>query len=404
LFTFIDRLGNQEVLTAFSGEQVEDILLRNHIPPSSVLVLKDGSPVADTHEINLEVDYLATLIEGYDLSSIRNIYKNNREKYSDESDAVYVKRRLSLTKSGAFDEESAALSLEEIASYVEATVLDTCVEFEMFNEGDGVLLGLSGGVDSSSLLLALSAARKKLSTFRLVAVTFEDFDSSNSPTLQHAIALANQLNVEHHLAPAGLAEEIFNLNTPLRDILPRLMNTEAAHQVMYIDHHTTRRVLEVFAAQKGLSKIALGLHTTDLIAGLLNGWMTGYNVANLPVRQIEDITYTYPLAFISKRELHLYHLHSTGHLARHTNPNQWEKNPKDRNFYYFLADQFQYYWPSIETMLFTAHNWRLNRTDPLRFERCQNCGSALLQQPFTVVGREECDVCMILRRAGYIKK
>jgi hypothetical protein len=182
------------------------------------------------------------------------------------------------------------------------------------------------------------------------------------------------------------------------------MNTPFAHHVMYIDHHTTRRTLEVFAEQGGLNRIALGLHTTDLIAGLLNGWMTGYSIANLPVRELGGLTYIYPLAFLSKRELHLYHLHCTGDLARHAYPNPWETDPMDRNFYYYLADHLQALWPGLETMLFTAHNWRLRRQPSLRYEQCQNCGAAILQQPFTTAKAEECDVCTVLRRAGFIER
>ena len=100
------------------------------------------------------------------------------------------------------------------------------------------------------------------------------------------------------------------------------METTDAHQVMYIDHHTTRRTLEVFAESHKSHKIALGLHTTDLLGGLLNAHVTGYQTGSIPSRHLGNVEYIYPLAFISKKELHLYHLFRTGKWALHTPPNQ----------------------------------------------------------------------------------
>jgi tRNA(Ile)-lysidine synthase TilS/MesJ len=399
MFTFIDRLGHQEHLRPNPGERVDTILNRHRIPADSVIVLKEGRPVSDFHAIESASTYEAHLIEGFDIASIRALYHD--EDDNGAGDAAYVKRSLIFSLSGSFERNYVALDAAETAEYVERTIFETCTEFDLITPGESVLLGLSGGVDSGSLLLALSAMRVKLPSFRLMAVTFEDNDR-DSPTFQQARDLAASVSVEHAIAPAGLAEEIFHLNAPLREILPALMTTPSAHFAMYIDHHTTRRTLEVFAERHGLTRIALGLHTTDLVAGLLNGWMTGYQIGGLPTRKIGNATYIYPLAFILKRELHLYFLHKTGRLALHAYPNAWERRPLDRNFYYYVADVLQSYWPGMEKMLLTAHNLDVTRKPPLRYEQCRNCGSVLLVQTFTPVSAGECDACTVLRRAGYI--
>jgi len=401
VFTFIDRLNEQISLAVLPGERVEALLLRNRIPPASVIVLCDGNPVPESHVIQPAGSYVASLIEGYDIAAIQKAYSVLSDSVAAEG-AAYIKKRLQLTRTGGIYVEAVPLNLAETAQHVETTIVDTCQHYDLIRSGDGVLVALSGGVDSSSLLLALSSVAKRLPEFRLVAVTFEDFDSQTSATFGHATDLARRLGVDHHLAPALLAEEIFHLNTPLRDVLPRLMRTSIAHQTMYIDHHTTRRVLEVMAERLSLTRVALGLHTTDLVAGLLNGVMSGYNIADLPLRALGTVTYIYPLAFVTKRELHLYHLFRTGTLARHSSPNPWELNPTDRNFYYYLGDQLQSWWPGLEVLMFTAHQWRLRRQAPLTYIECRNCGSALLEQPFTALTGGECDVCAILRSQGFI--
>jgi tRNA(Ile)-lysidine synthase TilS/MesJ len=401
VFELVDRLGNRELIVPLPGDRVETILLRHHVPPSSVLVMRDGQPVSDSHLLEDQAGYTAHLIEGYDLRTIRAVL-SRLQSDPDAAAAAYAVRRIGFSTAGELETESVGLSLEETAAYVEQKIADTCREFELIREGDRVVIGLSGGVDSSSLLLALDAVRPHLPSFRLIAATFEDFDREHSRTFEHAVDLAGRLGVEHHVVPAQIAQEVFRLRLPLREILPGLMRTSSAHHVMYVDHHTTRRALEVFAERSSFNRIALGLHVTDLLAGLLNGWATGYHVGSLPVRPIGDVEYVYPLAFVTKRELHLYHLHRTGELARHSFPNPWEINPKDRNFYYYLADLMQSYWPGLETMLIPAHNWRVRREPPLRYEECENCGSTLLHQPFSSISSAECDACTLLRSAGYL--
>jgi tRNA(Ile)-lysidine synthase TilS/MesJ len=218
-------------------------------------------------------------------------------------------------------------------------------------------VGLSGGVDSSSLLISL----KKLSAqigFKITAATFEDFDSLSSPTFTNAQSLSKRLSVDHKLISASLVSDTFRLKKSIREILPELMNTQYAHYAMYADHHTTRRALEIFSKEVEATKIVLGLHTTDIIAGLLKSLTTGYYVADIVKRQIGEFTYIYPLMFVPKKELHIYYYANMGKYAVHSFPNTWEVNPTDRNYYYYLADMLQTYFPGIENLLFEAHSCR----------------------------------------------
>jgi tRNA(Ile)-lysidine synthase TilS/MesJ len=401
MFEFRDRLGNTETLRPLPGDRVETLLLRHHIPPASVLVLKADQPVSDSHVIDPGGAYLASLIEGYDLGAIRAALSRLTDG-ADAADSEYAFRRLTFGETGALEVEAAGMSPEEVADQVEAKILDTCREYDLVREGDGVVLGLSGGVDSSALLLALDAVRPYLPKFRLVTATFEDEDQKHSETLQHAIDLAKSLGIEHQIVPVTIAQEVFHLRAPLREVMPALMDTNASHNVMYIEHHATRRALEVFAERNGLNRISLGLHTTDLLAGLLNSWATGYHIGNIPLRPIGKFDYIYPLAFVTKRELHLYHFQRTGRLARHAFPNDWEIHPKDRNFYYYLADRLQSIWPGLETMLVPAHNWRIKRQPALTYEQCDNCGSTVLHQPWSSVASNECDACTVFRKHGFL--
>jgi tRNA(Ile)-lysidine synthase TilS/MesJ len=242
-----------------------------------------------------------------------------------------------------------------------------------------------------------------LPSVEIHAATFQDFDSKWSETFEFAKRLAERHQVDHHIVEASYAERVFHLNRPMAQILMHLMETDDAHLAMYADHHSTRRVLEVYADEIGTKTLALGLHTTDLLAGLLNGYTTGFDVGPAPRRPVGPYSYVLPLAFVPKRELHLYYTHKTGHTPKQTTPNQWEFNPTDRNFFYYLADQIQWYWPGIETWMLTAH--ARNAPDrKARYRTCENCGGSVVQQPLlTDEWSGLCDVCSVLDKHGWIE-
>jgi len=392
-------MGGQTGLAASGGERVGAVLFREGVPPSSVIVLRREIPVSDDHLLVPGESYEAQLIEGYDLATVRAA--RDALAGADEGCAPYVQRRLYLTPIGGLETERQSMELDELAAYVEDTVYDTCAEFDLMPRGSSVLLGLSGGVDSTSLLLALDAVRRRRGNdFEIVAATFEDADMRGSPTFSRASLLARELGVQHVVIPAARAEEVFGLTGPLDEVLPALMETEYAHVTMYADHHITRRLLEVETDARGIDRIALGLHTSDLVAGLINGFMTGYASGSLPSRTVGHHVYVYPLAFLAKRALHLYHLQRRGHLASHTEPNGWERHPTDRNFYYWLADALQELWPGHEQLLLAGQETRVRGLTQLVYVTCTNCGASLLQQPFSAVEDGECDVCQALRAAG----
>lgn len=404
LFQLHDRLGGVTELAALPGESVATVLHRHRIPIPSVVVLKDEQVVVnETQTLTSGGAYVAQLIEGYDLSGILNTYE---DLYGSSVDAPAVLARLRLDVTGQLETSRYELSLDAVVQYVEDTVGDTCAEFDVFSRDAAatpLLLGLSGGVDSTALLLALVANKYRFPGLQLVTATFEDVDTA-SATHQRAADMARAHSSRHLVVPAELARSTFHLKMPLLEALRYLMNTEDAHKVMYADHHTTRRALELAALEQGISRIALGLHVSDLVAGLLNGMFTGYAVDSIPVRKVGEIEYVYPLAFLHKRLLHLYYRAKTGAFATHAHPNAWELQPTDRNFYYYLADSLLELWPGAELFLYSAHKWRGRRSDAKIEEQCENCGSTLLHQRFTSIDSDWCDVCAMFIKHGLLEE
>lgn len=397
-FELVDRLGVSRPIEARAGDTVAQTLLRSFIPPLTVYVESGGQPWADTRRLADGGRYVAHLIEGYDLDSIRSLYLQE----ASTSDAAYVKRRLVFTDDGKLRLEQTELSLAETARLVEQTIASTIRRYRLVGPGDTLVIALSGGVDSGSLMLALGALLDSGELpFQVIAATFQDFDSRHTEALTRARGLAARFGVRHELVPDDVARSVFHLDRPLRQVLPALMETEDAHQTMYVDHHTTRRTLEVFAAGQGTDHIALGLHTSDLLAGLLNAQASGYRYGELPLRQVGDFRYVFPLAFVPKKELDLYYLHAMGGIPEQSPPNPWEFNPLDRNFYYYIADFLQSMWPGVEHWLLTSP--LLSQADKPQYVNCGNCGGALDPQGRPWTPGDFCDVCSLLARYGYVQ-
>lgn len=383
-------------------------LLRHGIPPPSVVVYRDDEEIVpDDAPLGASTVHMARLIEGYDLAGIRQLFEadlTRPESGPHSADLGLLKRRLSISATGSLHVERHRLDPPSVARHVEEVVEETISRFALMRAGSPVVLGLSGGVDSGSLLMLLSGWRDTCSDDppEIHAATFRDFDSRYSETFDAAARLAEKHDVTHYVLEPDTAERAFRLNRPIAQILMSLMETDDAHVAMYVDHHTTRRVLEVFADENGARDIALGLHTTDLLAGMINSWSSGHEVGPIPERPVGPYRYVLPLAFVPKRELHLYYSERTGHLPVQTTPNQWEFTPTDRNYLYYLADHLQWLWPGVQNFVFSAHA-AAPRSEPT-FRTCENCGGAARQLDLDPHWSGLCDVCRLLDRHGWIRR
>lgn len=351
-----------------------------------------------------DASYTARLIEGYDLNTLRNVYVSTLPDgpRMDKPIEGFLKQRLSFSADGAVSMEESGMGQSAVSEHVTETVMETIERFDLIPPGSSIVLGLSGGVDSGSLTMLLSKYRERSSRtdFSIMAATFQDFDSKHSAAFDYAAEIANKCGVEHGFIEAGLAEEVFNLKRPLAQVLMLLMETEDAHQAMYVDHHTTRRMIEVYADEQKASQVAIGLHATDLLAGLLNSMSTGHELGGIPGRTVGNYRYIFPLAFAQKRELHLFYAEELGHLPKQTTPNQWEFNPTDRNFYYYLADHLQWIWPGVQNWMLTSQG--LDDPGSEDFHQCENCSASVRDLRGAPEWIGICDVCSLLEKHGWI--
>ncbi len=251
------------------------------------------------------------------------------------------------------------------------------------------------------MLLLLSTLKERLPSFEIFAVTYDDFKGKEDPTYNYIKDLADFFGINHEIITEKEIMSLFNLKISPKKIFKNLMKTEDADKVMYADHHVMRRTIEAFAEENKIKKIFLGLHASDIIAGFLNSYITGYVSNPAPRRIVGDFEYMLPLCNLTKKELKIYSsVNKLTHISS-SEINSWEINPLDCNLYYYLADQLQFFWPNIHSWLIEGHKRLFKNLRKEDYVLCKNCRSPILPQSRDKISL--CDVCKLFEKHNYLQ-
>jgi tRNA 2-thiocytidine biosynthesis protein TtcA len=168
-------------------------------------------------------------------------------------------------------------------------------DFDLIQDGDRVMVGLSGGKDSWALLQILDVLRKKAPVdFTLVAVNVD----SGYEEYQHGLiaetcaARGWELRVEH---------------TSIGEVMDDLLDADATPCSLCA--RLRRGVLYRLAREVGATKIALGHHLDDFIETLLLNLFFAGALKAMPARLRSDNgehVVIRPLAYVTEDEARAY--------------------------------------------------------------------------------------------------
>ncbi len=183
----------------------------------------------------------------------------------------------------------------ELESRLARKVTRAIVDYEMIEDGDRVMVGLSGGKDSWALLQVLDVLRQRAPVrFSLVAVTVD----SGYQTYDHDLIARTcetrgwECRIEH----TGIGEVI-------EDIL------DAGETPCSLCARFRRGVLYRVAGEVGATKIALGHHADDFIETLLLNLFFSGALKAMPARLRSDDgahVVVRPLVYVGEDEARAY--------------------------------------------------------------------------------------------------
>ena len=168
-------------------------------------------------------------------------------------------------------------------------------DYRMIEEGDRVMVCLSGGKDSYTLLdLLLSLQRSAPVSFSLVAVNLDqkqpDFPAHVLPDYLRS------LGVDFHV----IEQDTYSV---VKRLIPE------GRTMCSLCSRMRRGALYKWAAANGITRIALGHHRDDIVETLfLNLFFGGHLKAMAPKFKSEDGRHVVirPLAYVAEREIERY--------------------------------------------------------------------------------------------------
>ena len=183
----------------------------------------------------------------------------------------------------------------DLESRVAKKTTRAIVDYRMIEDGDRVMVGLSGGKDSWALLQMLDVLRQRAPIrFSLIAVNVDSGykDYKHDVIARTCTARGWEYRIEH-TAIGEIIDDILEDNKTPCSLCARLR----------------RGVLYRIAAEVGANKIALGHHADDFIETLLLNLFFGGALRAMPAKLVSDDgahVVIRPLVYVSEEEARAY--------------------------------------------------------------------------------------------------
>lgn len=409
-----DRLDREFPIKCAEGEKIHDILVKNHIPLDSIFLRCNDKIVDDYNAVYHESNnYIVEMVRAYhlpDFLTYLNLWENKPKEAFREGESYYTKRLAIHDKeNGDFQYLRTSFSEEELVVYLDNMFVSGVYEAGLIEEGDDILLAISGGRDSLSLAYFLTRNKDCLPDFNLTAVHVET--SSNKLETSYCIDIAKRFGIPLTVITEKETTDLYNLNVSIYDALDSIKDDYNRSYAIFSAHNIIRANVEKFAREHKKNKIIYGLMKEDIAASIMKGTFIGRPFSGPLLRNYGEFTLIYPLWPIAKKELTLYLEVVDKKNNQQGSPMVYERGALSRDIYYMMIDTLEDIYPGACYQLFEAHKVaNRNYIKKIDYCRCRNCGTTYTDsyridaEPTVERSDGLCDLCNMFNRFGYIKE
>lgn len=183
-----------------------------------------------------------------------------------------------------------ALNLPQV---IFSKIIRAVVEFELIDDGDKILIGVSGGKDSLFLIYALENLRRRMKkSFSLAALTIDPKFSDNlSEKLSGVKKFCNELGISHEICEIDIAS---------------LIREQKNKNPCYTCAYFRRAVMNRKANELGANKVAYAHHFDDAVETFFMSLLSsGQLTTFLPKTFLNrtNITVIRPIIYVREREI-----------------------------------------------------------------------------------------------------
>ncbi len=185
-----------------------------------------------------------------------------------------------------------AFEMNKLSKRLHRQVGQAIVDFNMIEDGDRVMVCLSGGKDSYGLLDVLQGLQRRAPVkFTLVAV---NLDQKQPGFPEHVLPeYLQKLGIEFHIEQ----QDTYSI---VKKLVPE------GKTMCSLCSRLRRGILYRVAGELGATKIALGHHRDDIVVTLLMNMFFGSRLKGMPPKLVSDDgrhTVIRPLAHVAERDL-----------------------------------------------------------------------------------------------------
>lgn len=272
---------------------------------------------------------------------------------------------------------------EHFSEHLAERVKRTILRHKLFEEGEKILIAISGGKDSATLLHVLHKLSKELN-FETYGFHFnigiKDFSEKSE---EAAVSLFKTLNIEYRVVRA---KEVFGLSVPE-------ISKKIKKPVCSVCGLIKRYVTNYIALYSNFDKVATGHNLDDIFSYLVKSFIT-QNIEQLNRISIFVPTFdkliarVKPLAEISENETLAYAAANNLPIAQASCPFKNNSGLEFKIKHSFLDSNYKYY--PVKLSLVRKHS-KLNLKEN-NFLRCKYCGIP--------TSSETCSFCKLLLKLG----